>query len=300
MEKFETKTGEEANIITGELSTLFRALSHPDTLKILFRTGIGIENSTHAIEELDLTPKRYYSRLKELIDTGLVKKIDDVYKQTALGRIIYDRFLPTMGKAYDAREELELIVYLEGTDLENGVKQRILDELDIPSFAESTKVKTIYDYESMVVDVIDICDDAEESILMASNYLDTRILDATFRSRDRGVKNRFIIGKEILSSKLTQLRLMLSPKVAMALMKLASNSTDVSEIARIIDIPYSFCIVDGDINVFEISNAPDISFIVAFQIKNRGIGEKLTEFFETFWKAGEIPSTLKLLSSFNV
>ncbi len=298
MEKFETKTGEEGQIITGELSTLFRVLSNPDTLKILYRAGMGIENSTYAIEELDLTPKRYYSRLKALVDTGLVRKIDDVYRQTALGRIIYERFLPTMGKAVDAREELELIVYLEETEIDTEVIKRIEDELNLPSFAESNKLRIIDNYESMVVDVIDLCDEAKESILMATNHIDVRILDATLRSMDRGVKNRFVVGRELLSSKLLQLRMILSPKFTKALMKLASNSTDMNEIARISVLPYSFCVVDGHINIIELSNAPAVSFIAAFHVKNRGLGEKLTDLFETLWKAGEVHSTLKILSSF--
>ena len=49
----------------------------------------------------------------------------------------------------------------------------------------------------------------EESILMASNHLDVRVLEATLRSMDRDVKNRFIIGKEVFSSKLQQLRMLL-------------------------------------------------------------------------------------------
>lgn len=298
MEKFETTTGKETQIINGELATLFRVLSNPDTLKILYLTGIGIENATHAIEELDLTQKRYYSRLKKLIDTGLVKKKDDVYKQTALGRMIYDRFLPAMGKAFDSREEMELIVYLEGTDLENGVKKRILDDLDIPIFAEPTKLRIIDNYESMVVTVLDLCDEAKESILLATKHLDVRILDANLRSMDRGVKNSFIIDKELLSSKLQQLRMILSPKYTMAMINLVSKSTDMSELARITDLTFSFCVVDGHLNIIEISNDSNVSFIAAFYMENRDLGKKLTTLFETLWKAGEIHSTLKLLSSF--
>ncbi len=297
MDKLETKS-EEVSIITGELATQFRVLSKPDITKILSLAGMGISNSTYAMEVLGLTPKRHYSRLKKLIDSGLVRKKDDVYRQTALGRMVYDRLLPTMEKAVDAKAEMELIVYLEGAEIENGVKKHILNDLDIPLFAESPKLRIIDDYESMVVDVIDLFDSAEESIILASNHLDIRVLDASLRGMDRGVKNSFIVGREILSSKLEQLRMILSPKFTKAIMKIVSNSTDMSEIARIIDIPYSFCVVDGHINMIEISNAPNVSFITAFYVKNSALGKKLTNLFEKLWKAGEIHSTLKLLSSF--
>ncbi len=280
------------------IADLFKVLSKPDALKILFLSKEGIMNSTHTIEETAISQKRYYARLKELIETGLVRNMEGVYRQTALGRLVYERFLPAMGKAVDAREELELIVYLEGKEIDNGVKKRILDDLEIPSFAESSKLRIIDSYESMVVDVIDICDEAKESLLIATNHLDVRVLDATLRSMDRGVINNYIIGRETLSSKLQQLRMIVSPKYTMAMMKLASSSTDMSEIARITDLPFSFCVMDGNISIIEIPKTPNISFITAFHIKNRDLGKKLTDIFETLWKDGEIHSTLKLLSSF--
>ncbi len=297
MEKSETKS-EEIHIINGELTTLLRLLSNPDALKILYRAETGIKNSTYAREELGLTQKKYYSRLKELTDTGLVKKKGGVYRQTALGKMVYDRFLPALGKASDSREELEVLAGLEGMKIENGVKRRLLEEFGIPSFAESTKLRIIDRYESMVVDVIDLCDEAKESLLIATNHLDVRVLDATLRSMDRGVINNYIIGRETVSSKLQQLRMILSPKFTMAMMNLASRSTDMSEIARVTDVPYSFCVADGHISMIEISNAPNVSFLAAFFVKNRGLGDKLTKLFETLWKVGEVHSTLKLLNSF--
>jgi len=297
MEKFETTTGEEANIITGELSTLFRVLSHPDTLKILYLTGSGIENSTHAIEELDLTPKRYYSRLRELIDTGLVRKMDSVYRQTALGRIIYERFLPTMGKAFDAREELELIVYLEGTDLDNGVKKRILDKLEIPSFVEPTKIKLLRDYEALAIEAIDLYDSAEESVLLASNYLDVRVMEAFIRAIDRGVTNRGIMGKNRQVPKIHKLRRMLSLTFAKTLVSFASNIEELKDTIRFADIPYTFCVVDGHRNLMEFSNPLNETFIVALSIDDWGVGEELTKLFEMLWKAGEFQSAIEALDS---
>jgi len=280
------------------ITSLFKVLSKPDALRLFFHTVDGIKNSTYAIDELDLTPKKYYARLRELVEIGLVRKSGSVYGQTALGRMIYDRFLPSISKAVDARDELEFLVGLEGLEMENGVRKSILEELGIPIFTDSANLKVLRDYEALTIEVIDLFDSAEESIILASNHLDIRVLDANFRSMNRGVKNSFIIGRDILSSKLQQLKMMLSPKLTMAMIKLASNPIDMNEIARVTDIPFSFCVVDGYINIVEISNAPNISFITAFYVKNSGLGKKLANLFETLWKAGEIHPFLNLLSSF--
>lgn len=298
MEKFETEmTESEVHIINGELATIFRLLSNPDALKILYRAGQGIENSTHAIEELGLTPKKYYYRLKELMATDLVKKVDGVYRQTAMGRIIYDRFLPAMGKTYDARDELELIVYLEGTELENGVKRFIEEKLEIPGFTGSSNVRMLGDYEALVCEVIDMCDSAEESILLASNYFDVRVMESTFRSINRGVINKLILGKKRLSSRLQQLKILLSPAFTMTIIKNASEAVKRGELARIIDVPLSFCVVDGHRSIIEFSDTVDDDFIFALAIDDRSVAEKLNKFFENLWESGNVDPAINILNS---
>ena len=281
-----------------KLGNILKVISRPDALRILLLADQGIRSSTHAIEELGMSKKSYYARMKALMEEGLVIKSGSIYRQTALGNILCNRFLPAMGRACDSKDKLEIINRLEGTEFADKVKRVFEDELDILGFTESSNMRMIGDYESMVVDVVDICTAAEESMLMASNYLDVRVMDTTFRNMDSGVKTRFICGREVLSSRLSQLRLLFSPKVTKSMLKLASKSTDVSEFARIIDLPYSFCVVDGHINMIEISDASNASFIAAFSVKDRGIGKRLTDSFEKLWNAGERQSTLKFLSAF--
>ena len=284
----EVSVGGESYPMTGELTALFKVLSNPDALRLFHLANEGIGNSRYAREELDLTPKRYYARVKELVGIGLVSKMGGVYRQTALGRMIYDRFLPVMGKAVDAREELEFLAGLEGIGIENVVKNRILEELGIPLFEDSTNVKVLGDYEALVIEAIDLSDSAEKSVLLASNYLDMRVMEATFRAVDRGVTNRVLLGKTGLSSRFNQFRMMLSPILTKEIINFASRTVDLKDTVRVSDLPYTFCVVDGHRSIIESSNPIEESFIVAMSIDDRDVGEKLTKFFETLWKAGEL------------
>ncbi len=293
MERADKTISEEAPVINGDLANIFRLLSNSDTLKILSRTGMGIENSTYAIEELDLTTKRYYSRLKELINTDLVRKRDGVYRQTPLGRIIHDSFLPAMRKAIDAREKLEFLDGLEGIKIESRIRKIILDGLEIPSFAEPTKIKLLGDYEALAIEAIDLYDSAAESVLLASNYFDMRVTEAFFRASDRGITNRVIMGKNRLSSKIQTLKSMLSVTFAKILIDFASNTAELKDTVRFAEIPYTFCIVDGHHCIIEFSNPLNENFIVALSIDNRSVGENLTKLFEMFWDAGEFHSAIE-------
>ena len=287
-----------ADLGTEAIVKLFKVLSKPDAIEIFLLADEGIENSTYAIDELGYTSKRYYARLRELVDIGFLSKTGGAYRQTPFGIIIFSRLLPAMGRAYDARDRLKLITQFKGTKIEDALRTLIEDDLKIPSSSEYTNVKLLRDYEALAVDVIDIYDSAEESVLLASNYLDVRVLDAIVRSLDRGVKNRVIIGKEVLSSKLQQIRMILSPKFTKSMMKLASSSIDMSEIARVMDLHFSFCVADDDHSIFDFYNPVEDEFIIAFLVKDRFVGEKLKKRFNELWKIGECHSTLSFLNSF--
>lgn len=288
---------EKAESSAKGITSLFKTLSHPDALKLFNHTSYGIGNSTYAIEELDLTPKKYYARLRELVETGLVRKRDNVYRQTALGRMIYDRFLPAMRKAVDAKDELEFLVGLEGLEMETGVRKRVLEELGITIFADFTKVRLIGDYEALVVEVIDLCDSAEESIILASNYFDSRVMEATLKAADRGMNTRIITGKNGFSSRLQQLRMMLSPDFMKILIGLFSKEIELENFIKIVDITYSFCVVDSYRSVFEFYNPVGEGFIAAFVVEDRKVGETLADLFDQFWKIGESNEALKFLMS---
>ena len=287
---------EKAELRAEGMTSLFKVLSKTDALRLFHHARKGIKNSTYAIEELDLTPKKYYARLRELVNIGLIRKNDSVYGQTALGRMIYDRLLPAFEKAVDAKDELEFLVGLDGLDMENGVKKRILEELGIPTFSDSTNVRMIDNYESMVIDVIDLCDEAEKSLLMASNYMDVRVMEAVFRAMKRNVTNSFIVGKRSLSSKIRTLKMMLSLTFAKTVINFASNSLELKNVMRFAELPYSFCVVDGHRNIIEVADTIDDRFLAAFSVDDRGVGETATKFYEKLWIAGESYSSIEALN----
>ena len=282
---------------TDVLVNLFKVLSKPDALEIFLLAGEGIENSTYAIEELGFTSKRYYARLRELVDMGFVKKTGGVYRQTPFGSMIYSRLFPAMGRAYESRDRLGLISEFKGTEIEDDVRELLEEELNLPDFAVSTKLRLIDNYEAMVVDVIDFCDEAEKSILMASNYLDVRVMETVLRAMERDVISSFIVGKRSLPSKMQGLRMILSLSFTKTVINSYSKKVDVKDIVRIAEIPYSFCIVDGHRMIIDIPNTIDERFIVALSINDRVICEMFTDYYNALWEAGEYKSAIEALNS---
>lgn len=288
---------ETTHIDHEKLGNLLKILSKPDAIRILFFADQGISNSTHAIEELGLSSKRYYARMKALLEEGLVMKNGSIYRQTALGNIICNRFLPAMGRVCDSKDKLELMMYLEETQIENGMKKLIEEELKIPDFGISTKVKIINDYESLVIDLMDLCNEAENNILLASNYADVRVIDAVIRSHKRGVNFRLIMGEQASQSKLNQLRLMLSPRFTKAMIEFMSIPDDLGEMTRVTKLAYSFCIIDGSHYVYEVINPTDMEFLFASFVNDKRLAEKMIDSFEKLWETGKPNEMLKFFSS---
>ncbi|MGI0092237.1 MAG: hypothetical protein ACREBS_11070 [Nitrososphaerales archaeon] len=69
---------------------IYAILSNRDSFDIFCLASSGIHATTRILAEYKFSKKRYYVRLKELIETGLVQKEGRFYRHTTLGTIVYE------------------------------------------------------------------------------------------------------------------------------------------------------------------------------------------------------------------
>jgi len=91
--------------------------------------------------------------------------------------------------------------------------------------------------------------------------------------------------------------MMLSLTFAKTIISFVSSKVDLKEFVRLSELPYTFCVVDGHHSIVDISNTLSERFIVALSIDDRGVAEKLTDFHNELWEAGEFDSVLNRLNS---
>jgi DNA-binding HxlR family transcriptional regulator len=72
---------------------ILRALSNEDALKIFSQADISLKRQTNNYKILGISKKRYYTRLRMLVKRGLLKRNRDEYRQTNLGKTVYDFLL---------------------------------------------------------------------------------------------------------------------------------------------------------------------------------------------------------------
>ncbi|RJS86637.1 hypothetical protein CW704_05110 [Candidatus Bathyarchaeota archaeon] len=277
------------------LERIFSAASSIDALKIFYTAKDGIESSTQTIKKLNLTQKRYYTNLKRLIDAGLVEKVDGKYVHTTFGKISY-KLLEAFKNAVDKKDKLDLIDRLLKTknlsveETEEIMKALLKDVSLIPGGQITDilgPVRIVETWEKVVQEVIEYINKAEEEILFASRYYDTRIMEACLIAAQRHVETYYLVDKELKVSSVAQI----------FLRSLFTNHDDVlndffnflkSSLFKIkyASLPYSFLVIDKEYSMVEVSKPLGKTFSLAFTFHNKRLSERLSESFKELWERG--------------
>lgn len=97
------------------VANLLTLLSRKDSLAMLAAAKKGMSSDLKNPERLGLTKKRYYTRLKQLKDRKLVKKVDGVYIQTTLGSLIYENCIAFLQNLLKEEKMMQMIDALKST-----------------------------------------------------------------------------------------------------------------------------------------------------------------------------------------
>jgi predicted transcriptional regulator len=91
------------------LSGLLSLLSKMDALLIFILANAGVKSDTNTSDSIGLSRKQYYTRLKQLVDAGLIQKHNRFYLHTTMGKFIYARLFDTMLASLKNRTEMKML-----------------------------------------------------------------------------------------------------------------------------------------------------------------------------------------------
>jgi len=293
-----------------EMVRILDALGHEDALAIFFYTEKGIKSSKLAIEELGLTQKRFYSRLKELIEVGLIEKTEGEYRYTIFGNIFFKIGFSLM-EMIENREQIELMEKIRASSsLPNAEMEKIRSVVsknfrDMSGLfdmvflsGKQRKVEVLPSYEKLVERLVEEFKASKESSLLATRYIDNKVIDCMFKAQARGVRNKVIMAKENLEDKVNKLQLLISPGLVMNLLEYF-NDPDLNELLRDGHVPFSFCIIDNRLCFFELPSMGNHDFSIAFFVNDEEIGARFTKMFNTLWEVAEMKSVPKFFQLLN-
>ncbi|MGD2200605.1 MAG: MarR family winged helix-turn-helix transcriptional regulator [Candidatus Bathyarchaeota archaeon] len=293
-----------------EMIEILDALGNDDALSLFIYAEQGISSSKTAIEELNLTQKRFYSRLKDLIEAGLIEKTEGEYQYTTLGRV-FSKIGYSLLDVLENKEQFELLETLrtspslttqEFNKISSVVSKGSVDIssiFDMIFFSDKQgKVEVLPSYEGLVKKLAEEIKKGEKHIFLASRYIDNKVIDAMLKNPKEGkVEIKVLMAKEHLEDKVNKLQLLLSPGIILSMLEFFGDP-NLNEIMRDGNVPFSFCIIDGDRCFFELPSFGNHDFTIAFFVKDTEIGNKFTKMFKTLWENADekaMPKFMQML-----
>jgi len=282
-----------------DIKNIIAALNSKDALKILELADKGIISSEKNISQLGMTRRRYYRRLKELVDVGLLRPEMDKsnkYTLTLLGKIFYNTLfrdvrslLPSLTLAQnlmDIKDRGELEVFERLTKSVDDSVLSIILSADLKPYY----MKVLDSYDDLVDSINREINVSKKQILLSSSYLDFSVVKNLVNAVERGVKLYGIMDKSIdLSKVLSFVKNFINIIRSSDQLIRFLRSPNVS--IRKGEIPYSFLVIDVRTSFFEIPLSGSDEFFTAFKIKDEIIADK---FATVFWKVWERCSPLRL------
>jgi len=276
---------------------IMEALSNEDSVNLFFYAKDGIGSSTDAIRALRLTQKRYYTRLKLLLDAGLIEKTDDGYRHTYLGTLVHKLGVSLL-KIVENKDQLSVLDSIRKSgdiSLEETNKIAKVLSIDLPHLDVRTEdVKMISTYEDLVKITTNLVKDCKESILMATKYIEIRVIDASINAIDRGVKVKGVVEKmdQFTSGIKLVFTILSNPlKIKSFLNFLNSENLEI----RFSKFPYTFYIIDRKYSLIEIKNPITDDFQFAVFISNEEYSGKMLTIFDSLWNtSSKLKGDIKL------
>jgi len=255
-----------------------------------------------------MTKKRYYTRLRELVESDLIERVGDEYRYTLLGTLFAQQFTNLL-QIVENRKELLMI-----GDLKRSKKY---EDTEIGSFVRKIFTKgpmstgeglwliphIVWTYEEMVKKIVERLSTTKKTIYLASRYTEERIINSMITRAQVGVAVKVLADVRLLKNYVKDAgnRLKIDDKHANERRKTTVNPFHPYNIERkFYELPFSFILMDGRGVGIEFIDAryPD-EFSCAVFLENESIFNYMMSTFDSLWKKGfeDIVSTVPLTSN---
>jgi hypothetical protein len=252
---------------------LLSILSRQDNLNIFVSTNSnsgGLEAKSSTLQKLGLSRRVYYTRLKQLIDAGLIEKSDNVYIHTTLGNIIYKNHILSIMQHLKNTKQMKMVDTLKHTkefseeEIANFVTKISGGNNHIDTSPSAIKVESLWTYQDMVSAIVDRIQFCNNEILLASRYRNEIIINSILRKANSSRINVKVLTdstliKQYFEAEDSTLKLNLEKdKNATERMNVVSNPWYPGRVDRKIGkIPFSIIILDHKEVGLEIVNWND-------------------------------------------
>ncbi len=287
------KIEKEPKIVT-KLTDVLSILSKTDALTIFSVAKNGLESELDTPKKIGLTKKQYYTRLKQLVELGLLNKNESKYVHTALGNIIYEKHIVGLLNNMKLSKELEMIDLLKRTskfkpeEISNFIS-KLNPELDVRENlgADGNHFELMPAFDSMVRKILELVDLAENEILLASRFQDERIINAILKKTSTGIRTKVISDINMVAGYFESQKdkLKINDKNKNERINVVANPFYPSAIERkYLKVPYCMIVIDGrQVGLEIIDNYEPGKFKMAVFGMDQKLSTQLKDEFDKMW-----------------
>jgi hypothetical protein len=280
---------------------LLSVLSHWDNLSIfMFASSGQLMAETASLQKLKLSRKVYYTRLKQLIDAGLVEKAEGIYRHTSLGNIVYQNHIVRLVEELKNTKQLKIIDTLThaGQFSEDDIARFVSQISGSPSdfFITDTmsssssspaKIEVAWNYQDMLSAIVQRVESCKSEILLATRSFNEVIINSILRKANSGIDV-----KVLADSSLVKLYAEVADNNLIKLNRNSSESIDTitgpwhlkETQRRLTTIPCSMIVFDGAEVGIEIVNGNEpTQFYSTIFIKDERTSKTMVDFYHKMW-----------------
>ena len=276
----------ESETVT-RMMEIFNVLSKRDAMTIFLLARDGLPAETDAPYKIGLTRKQYYTRLKQLVDLGLLERIEGVYYHTTLGSLIYDKHVVELTNSLAYKKELKMIdVLKKSSEFTTDEITKFLTK--VAGDKAYAKCELIWSWETMVNTLLDRLEHAEREVLLASRFYEEKIINGIMHRSKIGVDAKVIVDIPLFKSYFKKhMANVKNDKHFEERLNTAANpwyAPDNKVERRFTHLPFSMMIIDGKECAIELvdANNPD-DFYACILIKDEGIAKSIRRKFNDIW-----------------
>jgi predicted transcriptional regulator len=284
--------------LLAQLTDVLSVLSKNDALTIFLMTEEGIRSELDTPAKIGLTKKQYYTRLKQLVDLGLVEKHNESYTQTAFGKVVYRKHILGLTNNIKNSKYLQMVDALKANPKFNEkdimeLISKVEPQINIDLQESPKKNSTITSsYEDMVRKILEMIEFSQSEILLVTRFQNELIINSILKKASSGVTVKILADTGMVKEYFEKESEIISDKNKTERVRVVSNPFYPSKAdRRYAHIPFCLLVVDNKHVGLEIVDITEPrKFKMAIFTEDQILSSHMTSLFNNLWqKSDAIP-----------
>ena len=197
-------TSTDSSKLLVQLTEVLSVLSKNDALTIFLMANEGIKSELDTPVKIGLTKKQYYTRLKQLVDLGLVIKQNESYMQTAFGKVVYQKHIIGLTNQIKNSKYLQMVDVLKADSKFNDSDimefiSKVQPQISSDLQESSTKISMVtWSMEDMVTKVLEVMEFAEKEITLISRFTNDIIINTMIKKANQGLSVNILADENLV------------------------------------------------------------------------------------------------------